>query len=175
MRKRALAATRDSRLDDPMEPLQSEASQQLRRMLLDRFTMGSMSGADVAEICHWVTEAGAKGVSELGLKPEQATKHGHEHVRRHAGKIFPEPNLTYIETPLYVKKEARRVREAVPVMLPSTLFRDYVEKPEVLAKSEANFALVKDLPAYVNHPVVKEASGQGLQVRPIALSWDGVQ
>ena len=177
MRKRAVAATPECAADEPLEPQQKRGAAQLRQMLLDRFTMGSMSGCDVAEICYLVTEAGGQGVSDLALSPDQASKHGHEHVRRRAGKIFPEPDVTYVSTPLYVKKEASRASEDVPIMLPSVLLRQFVEKPQVLEKSASMFGMIQNLPAYVEHPVVKMAKAEGVTsiVRPLALYWDGAQ
>ena len=114
------------------------------------------------------------GVSDLALRPEVAKSHGHAHVRRTAGKFFPEPDVTYIDTPLFLKREVRRVNEKVPMMLPSKLFELFVEKPEVMSKSAKRYELFNGLPCFEEHPVVLNARSQGIPVRPIALYWDGV-
>ena len=109
MRKRAKVQTREESPDKPLAPHQKAAGENLRACLLDRFTMGSFAGSDVAELCYHITEAGGQGVSDLALRPELAKSHGHAHVRRTAGKFFPEPDVTYVNTPLFLKREVRRV------------------------------------------------------------------
>ncbi|OLQ04177.1 hypothetical protein AK812_SmicGene12804 [Symbiodinium microadriaticum] len=137
--------------------------------------MGAITGSDVAELSYHITQAGGMGVSDLALRPEVAKSHGHAHVRRTAGKFFPEPDVTYIDTPLFLKREVRRVNEKVPMMLPSTkLFELFVEKPEVMSKSAKRYELFNGLPCFEEHPVVLNARSQGIPVRPIALYWDGV-
>ena len=177
MRKRALAELHQDGAEGHTA-LQVEAGKRLRMFLLDRFVMGSLPGSDVAELCHWITTAGGTGVSDWALKPEQASRHGHEHLELHAGKEFPEPDLFYVQVPLFEKRQSRRVSEPIPMMLPSTLLKNYVFRPEVLAKDEANFCkMVQGLPSYENHPVVcrARAAGQKSLVRPLGLYWDGVR
>ncbi|CAE6971965.1 unnamed protein product [Symbiodinium sp. CCMP2592] len=161
--------------EQPLLPQQTRAGENLRACLLDRFTMGSITGADVAELSFHITEAGGRGVSDLALRPEVAKSHGHQHVRRNAGKFYPEPDVTYINTPLFMKRETRRVNERVPMMLPSKLFELFVEKPEVLSKSEKRYEFFNGLSCFEQHPVVSQARSQGIPVRPIALYWDGVR
>ena len=103
-------------------------------------------------------KAGGPGVAPWALRPEQATQHGHEHIQLHAGKEFPEMDLDYITLPLLEKRQSRRVSEKIPIMLPSTLFRKFVEHAGVLSKDAGNFRkMVEDLPCYDNHPVVQRA------------------
>ena len=178
MRKRALAELQHEDLNSGPTPEQLQAGQQLRMFLLDRFCTGALPGSDVAELCHYITKAGGAGVAPRALRPEQATRHGHEHIQLHAGKEFPEMDLDYITVPLFEKRQSRRVAEKVPIMLPSKLFTKFVEHPGVLSKDAENFRkLVQDLPCYENHPVVQRAraAGKNELVRPIALYWDGVR
>ena len=170
--KRARAAERERSPEDPLKAQRQHGSEELRQLLLDRFFSGGLSGADVALISHWVTEAGGTGVADLALDPEQATAHGHRHVHLHAGKSFPEPDMTLVRTPLYIKREARRVLEPVPVVMPSTLFKKFVEIPEILQHADTQ-SLV-GLPCYDVHPAVRNAM-PGFAPRPVALYWDGVQ
>ena len=86
--------------------------------------------------------------------------------------------LTYVQVPLFVKREGRRSSEPVPMVLPSTLFRDFVETPEVLKKSADNYDnLLKGLPCYEQQPLVQQSRAAGTEqsLRPVALVWDGVQ
>ena len=122
MRKRALAQLQDDEACSGPSPEQLAAGEQLRRFLLDRFVMGTLPGSDVAELCYWVTKAGGTGVEKWALKPEQASRHGHEHIQLHAGKEYPEPDVDYVTVPMFEKRQSRRVAEQVPIMLPSTLF-----------------------------------------------------
>ncbi|CAJ1386233.1 unnamed protein product, partial [Effrenium voratum] len=120
--------------------------------------------------------AGGLGVQDLAVHPSQAVKHGSEHIKNAAGKIYPEPNLTRVFTPMYVKRETRRVEQDIPVYLPSQAFKDYVD--DLAAQTWANMPrLVGDIGIYKNHPVVVQAELENNQitVRPIALYWDGVQ
>ena len=115
MRKRARIQTQDDDEPGPLAAARNQAGDRLRMFLLDRFTMGSLPGSDVAELCHWITQAGGVGVSELGLRPDQAAAHGHRRIYLHAGKIFPEPDLAYIKVPLFEKRESRRTAELAPL------------------------------------------------------------
>ena len=109
MRKRAKVQTREDSPEQPLVPQHTRAGENLRACLLDRFRMGAITGSDVAELSYHITQAGGMGVSDLALRPEVAKSHGHAHVRRTAGKFFPEPDVTYIDTPLFLKREVRRV------------------------------------------------------------------
>ena len=179
MRKRALAETQFGRDEEnPLADQHKAAGEKLRLCLLDKFCLGKLPGSDVAELCYLISKAGGTGVEDLGLKPEQASAHGHAHIRLHAGKVYPEPDLVQIQVPLYEKREARRVSEQVPLILPSTLLRNFVKHPEVFQKdAEAYARLFERLPCYQEHPVVRRARSLGSTnlVRPIALYWDGVR
>ena len=179
MRKKArIEARLDAESCPVAHELRNQAGQKLRMFLLDRFCMGTLPGSDVAELCYLITQSGGIGVADLALRPDQAVAHGHRHVRLHAGKVFPEPDATFVRVPLYEKRESRRTAEMIPVMLPSTLLNKFVNKPEVLQKSSANFErLLRGLPCYEQNPIVQRARGCGVEdlLRPIALYWDGVQ
>lgn len=110
------------------------------------------------------------------LWPETASKHGHEHIRLHAGKIYPDPDLVYVDTPMFLKRDARRSVEQVPVLLPSTALTEFVTA-EVSRSTELSDATLRGLECYKSHPVVQRASREtpGTLVRPLALNWDGVQ
>ena len=177
MRKRALAELQqDEESHDGISSARQGAGEKLRQLLLDRFVMGLLPGSDVAELCHWITKAGGVGVQDLALKPELAKRHGSEHVTLHAGKVFPDRDLTYIDVPLYQKREARRTSEKIPIMLPSKLLEKFVFKD--YKKDDVNLAkYLQGLPCYEQHPVVRRARAnrESEIVRPLALYWDGVR
>ncbi|CAE7513217.1 unnamed protein product, partial [Symbiodinium pilosum] len=168
--------SKDEESHDGISSARQGAGEKLRQLLLDRFVMGLLPGSDVAELCHWITKAGGVGVQDLALKPELAKRHGSEHVTLHAGKVFPDRDLTYIDVPLYQKREARRTSEKIPIMLPSKLLEKFVFKDEVYKKDDVNLAkYLQGLPCYEQHPVVRRARAnrESEIVRPLALYWDG--
>ena len=83
---------------------QKQFGSQLREFLLDKYCLEGLTGADVASICFLATQAGAFGVADLALHPSLAAKHGNEHVKLHAGKIWPDLDLQYVDCPVYVKR-----------------------------------------------------------------------
>lgn len=153
---------------------------QLRQYLLDKFCMEGMSGADVASISYLATQAGGLGVEDLALRPDLATRHGNEHVKLHAGKIWPDLDLQYVDCPVFMKRESRRSTIAVPIYMPSTAFSQYITDDMLDFKSPQNLAaydaMIKGLDNYDEHPVVRSARAEGFDqvVRPCALYWDGV-
>ena len=176
-RKRALVEVIVQAHDEPLTEQRAIAARELRKVLLDLFILGTLPASDIATISHWATQAGAQGIADLALKPEQAVPHGHRHLKLCMERIVPDIPLAHVNTPLYAKREARRSTEAVPMVLPSTLFRLYVEHESVLSKSEENCRLFHGLPSYERNEILQQARAEGLesQVRPIALYWDGVQ
>ena len=162
--------------DPAVLALKAEAGKQLRTFLLEKYCLDGLPASTVATIAYWCTKAGGLGVQDLAVHPSQAVKHGSEHIKNAAGKIYPEPNLTRVFTPMYVKRETRRVEQDIPVYLPSQAFKDYVD--DLAAQTWPNMPrLVGDIGIYKNHPVVVQAELENNQitVRPIALYWDGVQ
>ena len=164
-------------VDDCVNDAQRSAGEQLRQHILDKWATEGLSGCDVCIRSYHITQAGAVGVADLALKPESASKHGHEHVRLHAGKIYPDPDLHYVDTPMFIKRDARRSIDKVPILLPSVALKENMT-PEVASATESsNKALLKNLQCYESHPVVQRARQDNPQafVRPLALYWDGVQ
>ena len=159
---------------------QKKLGPQLREFLLDKYCLEGLTGADVASICFLATQAGAFGVADLALHPSLAAKHGNEHVKLHAGKIWPDLDLQYVDCPVYVKRESRRSNIEIPVYLPSTALDHYITEDMLDVKSNKNKAAfdyaVAGVDNYDAHPVVCKAKSEGFEhvVRPVALYWDGV-
>ncbi|CAK9016517.1 unnamed protein product [Durusdinium trenchii] len=129
----------------------------------------------VATLAYHITRAGGQGLEDLALNATSAVKNGHRHVKKHAGKIYPEVGLGFVKCPMYKKRDSQRVVEEVPIYLPSTAFQKYITQDMVDNTAEFD-KIVGDLDAYWDHPLVKAAKAEGIKrhVRPIALYWDGV-
>ena len=159
---------------------QKQFGAQLREFLLDKYCLEGLTGAHVASICFLSTQAGAFGVADLALHPSLAAKRGNEHVKLHAGKIWPDLDLQYVGCPVYVKRESRRSNIRIPVYLPSTAFDHYISEDVLDVKSNKNKAAfdyaVAGVDNYDAHPIVCKARSEGFEhfVRPVALYWDGV-
>jgi len=139
--------------------------------------MEGMSGSDVATLSHFVTRAGGLGLHDLALEPKSASKNGHRHVKNHAGDIFPDVGVVYVDCPVHRKRDASRSSEGIPILLPSVAFQQYITHDMIYNQSKREFQkVVGDLPSYDSHPVVVASKRDNLKarVRPIALYWDGV-
>ena len=66
--------------------LQQQANQgggqDLRNFVVELFASASLSATDVVKLCHLITAAGGVGVSDLAVKQENASKHGHGCARK---------------------------------------------------------------------------------------------
>lgn len=153
--------------------------EQLRSYLLDKFCLEGMAGSDIAAISYLVTQAGGLGLEDLGVRPDLASKHGNEHVKLHAGKIYPDLDLAFVDCPMFMKRESRRCQEKVPIYLPSTMLGKFITEDMLTFNSLDSKEVDKvigGLDNYDNHPIVTQAKLEGFQypVRPLALYWDGV-
>lgn len=157
------------------ETNRQRAGEDLRRYLLEKFCIEGMPGSEVATLAYHITRAGGQGLEDLALNATSAVKNGHRHVKKHAGKIYPEVGLDFVKCPMYKKRDSQRVVEEVPIYLPSTAFQKYITQDMVDNTAEFD-KIVGDLDAYWDHPLVKAAKAEGIKrhVRPIALYWDGV-
>ena len=166
--------------DDAVKKRRLHFGKCLREFLLDKYCMEGMSGADVAAISFFASEAGCLGVDDLSLRPELACKHGNEHVKLHAGKIWPDLDLQMIQCPMYDKREARRTTVRIPMYRPSTAFSNYITEEMIrMDTPESQYLFDKMLQSvdnYLEHPVVVRSYEEDFKttVRPIALYWDGV-
>ena len=178
-KKARLESQHDVPQDNAFElEFKRKAGQELRRYILDKFVMEGMSGSDVATLSHFVTRAGGLGLRDLALDPKSASKNGHRHVKNHAGDIFPDVGVVYVDCPVHRKRDASRSVEGIPILLPSTAFQQYITHDMIYNQRKSEFQkVVGDLPSYDSHPVVVAAAKRDnlkSRVRPIALYWDGV-
>ncbi|CAK9051241.1 Uncharacterized protein SCF082_LOCUS28143 [Durusdinium trenchii] len=136
-----------------------------------------MTGCEVATLSHFITRAGGVGLEDLALPPSTASKNGHAHVRSKAGKIYPEVDLDYVTCPMFVKRDACRSSESIPIFLPSKAFQTFLTTEMLENHPKKDVARVLGgLDSYDAHPVVEAAKHEGFKnlVRPVALYWDGV-
>lgn len=181
MFKRARSSIDDPSIEDPhVTTHKNESGNQLRQFLLEKFCLEGLTGSDVATLSWYITQAGGLGVKDLALRPDLASKHGHEHVKLHAGKIYPDSDLSYVNAPMFVKRESRRCSEPIPINMPSTAFKTFLTEEMLDGNSkgakEIFDRIVGGLANYDEHPVVVQARRENFPrpVRPIALYWDGV-
>ena len=87
-------------------------------MILSYSEQKTVIAAFVGQLCQLITDAGGKGVADLASTGEE----GWRHMKLFLGREFGDPDLHYVQTPLYKKQTASRVSESIPVQLPSTLF-----------------------------------------------------
>ena len=177
-RIRARKAQFQKASQEPCEDaFQREAGKELRQYLLEKFCIEGMPGSEVATLSRLITRAGGVGVENLALPPESAVKNGQRHVKKNAGTIYPEVDLTYVNCPLHQKRESQRRVSQVPIYLPSSALAKYITKEMIENTSEKQLSnTVGGVSAYNNHPLVHSAKlmGYGKVVRPLALYWDGV-
>ena len=173
----AQLAHAQSLADDPQHELRRKAGLELRQFLLDKFCTEGMPGSDVALLSHYITQAGGLGVSDLALNPSSASKNGHRHIQKKAGKNYDDIDLAYIDCSAYIKRNATRTCEKIPIYLPSQAFRDHITDDMVYCHPRKDFEkVIGGLDCYNEHPVVLRAKAEGFKtkVRPLALYWDGV-
>ena len=70
----------DFRSHDDLAELRAAGSQ-FRRFLLDKYAEGSFTASDTCVLAYLHTRSGGVGAEELGLHPDQASRHGSEHLR----------------------------------------------------------------------------------------------
>ena len=62
------------------EPLE-KAGKKFRSFLLEKYSSGNLTAADTCILAHLHGEAGGLGAEDLGLHPDQASKHASDHLR----------------------------------------------------------------------------------------------
>jgi hypothetical protein len=169
----------------PLEPdvaaAQEASLREFRNQLYLWYCCGATIDAKlVAIICFYFTSCGCRGLEDLAVRPETASKHASEHVRLVLGREFPSPELDSCKTALYDKQSCQRVWEPIPVHLPSKIYaQHFSEEPQPSEAQEPQESIDRfDCAAWWEHPVVQKAEEQGVhwsQVRPTAIYVDGVQ
>ena len=97
--------------------------------------------------------------------------------KKNAGKNYDDIDLAYIDCSAYIKRNATRTCEKIPIYLPSQAFRDHITDDLVNCHPRKDLEIViGGLDCFKEHPVVLRAKAEGFKtkVRPLALYWDGV-
>ena len=103
--------------------------QDLRDFVVELFASASLSATDVVKLCHLITAAGGVGVSDLAVKPENASKHGHEHLVGALSQTYPKPEVTSATVPVLERRSITRSKDALPVLLPSVIIMSQQNDP----------------------------------------------
>ena len=147
------------------------AGAELRDFLIGKHVAGDMPAADICKIAYWHAASGGVGLDDLSYSPQQADRHGNEHIRGVLNRTYQAPDLEYVDdVPIHDKHASRRTTTPIPIRLASaTLARDYAALPDV----PAAMLQADQHEAYEKHPVVVQAPDDAILV-PVSLYWDGV-
>jgi hypothetical protein len=152
-----------------------EAGQKLREHLEKKYLSGLLTGYDFAIQAHFTTLAGGVGLEDLAVRPEQAEKHGAEHVEFIVAQKYPRPNLKTIEIAANSKHGCVREKINCPIRLPSQIFSESYSDAEHVEPPGCDPSVVSLFP---NHPVVRRGLDAGLhwsRILPLVLYTDGVK
>ena len=152
--------------------LQQQANQgcgqDLRNFVVELFASASLSATDVVKLCHLITAAGGVGVSDLAVKPENASKHGHEHLVGVLSQTYPKPEVTSVTVPVLERRSITRSKDSLPVLLPSVIIRSQQNDPP--RRSAEDLGSI-----FLEHPLKKKADARGVPACPIGIYCDGVE
>ena len=72
-------------IDAEQEPEDAEyreaAGKRFRQYLLERYSTGRATASETCTLAFLHSESGGQGTDDIGLPPEQASRHGTEHLR----------------------------------------------------------------------------------------------
>ena len=122
----------------------------------------------MVKLCHLITAAGGVGVSDLAVKPENASKHGHEHLVGVLSQTYPKPEVTSVTVPVLERRSITRSKDSPPVLLPSVIIRSQQNDPP--RRSAEDLGSI-----FLEHPLKKKADARGVPACPIGIYCDGVE
>jgi len=130
-----------------------EAANGFRFDLIDRFAAGKLDPIDLATIAWRATAAGAEGVADLAVDPNQKGANHARKIRDALGLDAVKDQVLYeLRIPVWCVATAARVVSPMFVKLPhEALMRDYQNNK--IAYDEARQDLDNiDVPAFIDHP-----------------------
>ena len=68
------------------EAKRQDGGKALRQWVMSELVSGNVDAAKTATWCHYITEVGGHGVSDLSKKPSQAMKHASEHLKKNGSR-----------------------------------------------------------------------------------------
>ena len=161
-----------------------EAGKQLWDLFVSEYAGGGLDAELLCSLAHFITLAGGQGVEDLALAPSKDknvhTGNASKHLKLVLGNRFSDPDIYYCGVPSFEKTQSRRSTQQVPMMLPSTIFR------EALAKRVGPDDATEPLESKLNcdcekldkHEAMSSPKATSLHWSrriAIALYWDGVQ
>ena len=144
-------------------------------LILSYSTQKVVTAAFVAQLCCLIVDnGGGNGIHDLAYK---TTRSASEHLKLIMAREFGDPNLDYVETPVYLTKSASRSSVSMPVQLPSKIFQRELEghvEPAATVEPQSSFANF-DCEVWESNPLRQSTSLHWSRVIPVSLYLDGVQ
>jgi hypothetical protein len=107
----------------------ASAGKQLWDLLISEYASKQLSAKNVCAIACAATDAGAVGVAELAILPDQE-HHASRHLNLVLAKYYPDPKYYYTQTPVHEKIDSVRKQVWIPMRLPSLIFDDEFQNDE---------------------------------------------
>lgn len=153
-------------------PNDGDPGQLLREFLVMSFSRNAVvTAAFVGELCHLITNAGGRGVTDLAWTATNKSRR----LKLVLAREYTAPDLYYVKTPLYNKKAAARTTQQIPIHLPSEIFQRELEGQEQLISStEPELSASKfQCKAWLDHEVRSSSNLHWSRIIPCSLYWDG--
>eukprot|EP00959_Pyramimonas_sp_CCMP1952_P403367 8451793-Pyramimonas_sp.AAC.1 len=94
----------------------------LRKFILEQYRDGEMTATMACTICHYATQAGARGVDDIASHPSQRS-HRAEHLRK-ALRVRSKDSFFTAKIPMWDKDTESRILGDFPVNLPFDVFEE---------------------------------------------------
>jgi hypothetical protein len=142
-------------LSEPDAP--TAAIEEFRFDLIDRFATAKLEAIDLATIAWKATQAGAGGVSDLGVDPKQKGGNHASKIRSALGlDVVAGEVLFRISVPMWDAATGARVVSELPVKLPhEAICREFMNNKASYWKARSDSDWI-DVPAFLEHPVTKQ-------------------
>ena len=103
----------------------TEFSGQLRDFITRSFAVQrQVDAAFVTELCWHIIHSPVDTIGDLAVHPKQAAKNGSQHLKLVLGKEFVNPELYYVDVPVYDKQLSKRATTKIPLNLPSVIYQE---------------------------------------------------
>ena len=136
------------------------AAQEFRRDLVSRFATGKLEAIDLCTLAWRSTKAGARGVEDLAVDPNQKGDNHAKVVRKALGlDKVSDAALYELHVPLYDAATGKRTVRPLPVKLPhEALARDFMNNSAAYWKARSDHDNIM-VPGFVEHPLTKVKVG----------------
>ncbi len=156
-------------LPDGIDISEFDGGKGLRYYLLDSYRKGHSTAKDVCVIAYWAQVAGAHGLSDLALSPNQTGGNFATHLKRAVG-IRAESIFYIASVPLWSNTKQERELESFPFLLPHVVFSNMYKKSPHLF-DPLNLDPSELPPHWWSHSVLLS---HGERAVPVTLYSDGV-